>query len=80
MARLLWVGVVTWTLAPPVRALAPLQVNLEGLQETRFQTKLCVFVCVDVCVCVYIYIGSLLDAVLHFCYNKTLIRIKNENF
>lgn len=33
MARLLWVGVATWTLAPPVRALAPLQVNLEGLQE-----------------------------------------------
>ena len=39
MARFLWVGVLTWTLAPPARALAPLQANLEGLQETRFQIK-----------------------------------------
>ena len=34
----------------------------------------------------YIYIGpkrvagSLLDAILHFCYNETLIRIKKDHF
>ena len=24
--------------------------------------------------------GSWLDTILHFCYNKTLIRIKNDQF
>ena len=30
--------------------------------------------------CSSTFSGSLLEAILHFCYNKTLIRIKNDHF